>query len=379
MAGLYIHIPFCKQACHYCDFHFSTHTELVSSLCQAIAGELALQKKYLKGEDLTTLYLGGGTPSMIPASELENIFSCIYSTFKVQPSAEITLEANPDDLTIQKLNELKNLGVNRLSIGIQSFDDATLKFLNRAHNSEQALESVHLARAAGFDHISIDLIYSIPGQHEKAWQQHIQQAIQLSPTHLSAYALTIEEKTVFGSQQKKGKFKSVPEETSAHEFEILMDAMDAAGYEHYEISNFCKPGHYSRHNTSYWQQVHYLGVGPSAHSFDGVSRQFNVSNNYRYIKSIQQGEVPFEREVLTRSNQINEFIFTSLRTQWGCDLKKLEETYGYNLQNESRAYLSYLLEHQFASLEASRLKLTRQGKLLADKISAELLNGDESK
>jgi oxygen-independent coproporphyrinogen III oxidase len=370
MAGLYIHIPFCKQACHYCDFHFSTNQKLRTQLCESIAKELKLQVSYLDGEPLETIYFGGGTPSVLSSTEIEIIFSAIHTNFIVANDAEITLEANPDDLSKEKLVELRQASFNRLSIGIQSFNDATLKFFNRAHSSKEAMECVELAYQEGFTNLSLDLIYAVPGQKPGHWQKDIEKALALKPQHISAYSLTIEEKTAFGQWKRNGKIVPVDENGSAKDFELLMDLLHASNYEHYEISNFCQPGFYSKHNSSYWKQKKYLGVGPSAHSFNGDCRQFNISNNTLYLKSIDQGDVPFEKEVLTRDNKINEYIFTSLRTQWGCDINYLEEKFDYNLKITRQ--LEGLIDQQLLNLNGSIIKLTRKGKLLADQIAVDL-------
>ena len=370
MAGLYIHIPFCKQACHYCDFHFSTNQGTRTILAQAIASELKLQSDYLSGELIETIYFGGGTPSLLSDKELEIIFSAIYTNFQLATAPEITLEANPDDLTRQKLVELKSIGVNRLSIGIQSFDDTVLTFFNRAHSATEALQCVALSREVGFDNLSLDLIYSIPGQDLTGWKKNIEQAISLQPEHISAYSLTVEDKTVFGHRQKKGTLKPLEERESIENFEVLIDSLVLAGFEQYEISNFCKPGYYSKHNSSYWKQKKYLGVGPSAHSYNFESRQSNISNNSQYTKSINSGTVPCEIEILNKENKINEYIFTTLRTQWGCDIEYLKKELGYDLLQSK--VLKMLLEKQFINLENKVLTLTRSGKFLADQIALDL-------
>lgn len=322
MAGLYLHIPFCAQACHYCDFHFSTNLRTRSEIVDALRKELGMQQHYLQNEPLATIYFGGGTPSLLDARELEAIFSSIREHFTVEQSAEITLEANPDDLTPQRLESFRNLGINRLSIGIQSFDDDVLKFLNRSHNSQAASQCVIRARQAGFNNISVDLIYAIPGQNDSAWTENIRQAIGLQPNHISSYSLTIEEKTVFGKWSSKGTLNAVSDDIAAVQFETLMTILEKEGFDHYEISNFARPGFQSQHNSSYWRQQKYLGIGPSAHSYNGESRQFNISNNTAYQKAIQTGKIPFEREVLTVEDRINEYLLTGLRTSWGCDLEK---------------------------------------------------------
>jgi oxygen-independent coproporphyrinogen-3 oxidase len=377
MAGLYVHIPFCKQVCHYCDFHFSTNQQVKTELVEQIAHELLLQKDYLQGEPLETIYLGGGTPSLLAAAELDILFSAIHKNYKVSTTPEITVEANPDDLTPEKLRELKPFGVNRLSIGIQSFDEAVLRFLNRAHTANEAVECVELARNAGIKNISIDLIYSIPGQPEEVLKKNLDKAFALLPTHISAYSLTIEEKTVFGKWAKQGKLVAMDDDKATAQFELVMDSLTRQGYQHYEISNYCLPGYESKHNTSYWQQKKYLGVGPSAHSFNTLSRQFNINNNHLYIKNIKEGKVPFEREILTTQNKINEYLFTSLRTKHGCSLTLLANQYGHDLLKVNDHYISQLLKKELITLTGDTIILTRAGKLLADQIASDLFITDD--
>lgn len=372
MAGLYFHIPFCKQACHYCDFHFSTSLGSKEQLTNALCKELAMQKDYLRGQDLETIYFGGGTPSLLNEQELRKIFDSIRQNFNITEAAEVTLEANPDDLDKEKLRALKAVGINRLSIGIQSFDDQILKFLNRAHSATEAINSIPLAREAGFNNISLDLIYAIPNQPDGQWIKNIEQAVKLSPEHISAYSLTIEDRTVFGNWLKKGKLKGEPEEVAAQQMEILMDTLGNAGYEQYEISNLSKPNLYSRHNSSYWKQKNYLGIGPSAHSYDGVTRQFNIKNNALYIQAIERGEIPFEKEVLTRANQINEYLLTTLRTIWGCDLRYLADQWKFDLASEKEKELNQAYSLGLLEKKENLLLLTRKGKLLADKIASDL-------
>ena len=372
MAGIYIHIPFCKQACHYCDFHFSTNQETRTELVQSIVKEIKIQHDYLGGEIIRTIYFGGGTPSMLGVRELALTLEAIRTSQNVMDGAEITLEANPDDLSLQKLKELSALGINRLSIGIQSFHQDILTFLNRAHDASTAVTCIRHAREAGFNNISIDLIYGIPNETDAEWKEDIRQAIALQPDHLSCYSLTIEPKTVFGKWSASGKLKPADDETAAHHLEILMDELERAGFEHYEISNFSKPGFQSKHNSSYWKQEKYLGLGPSAHSYNGSSRQFNVRNNNLYIRSLKNDLIPFEKEDLSREDLINEFILTTLRTQWGTNLKKLKQDFGYDLWNKNTDYLSKILKGELAILKDDVLMLTRKGKLLADKISSDL-------
>ncbi len=331
-----------------------------------------MQKDYLEGEAIQTIYLGGGTPSLLDAQELQLILKEIRSAHSLIENPEVTLEANPDDLNLSKLKELSDLGINRLSIGIQTFHPALLTLLNRSHDSATAIASVRQAREVGFKNISIDLIYAIPNESDIQWEEDIRQAIALQPDHISCYALTIEEKTVFGRWSKAGKLKATDDETAARHLEVLMDELEREGFEHYEISNFARPGFHSQHNSNYWKQEKYLGIGPSAHSYNGNSRQFNVSNNNMYMKALNHDSIPFEKEVLSLENKINEYILTTLRTQWGTDLKKIKQDYGYDLLYKNTDYLSKVFERELAVMEADVLRLTRKGKLLADKISSDL-------
>jgi oxygen-independent coproporphyrinogen III oxidase len=372
VAGIYLHIPFCKQACHYCDFHFSTNQGQRTSLIMAMVKEMAIQKKYLQGEAIHTLYFGGGTPSLLFEQEFELLFSGLHKNFTLDVDAEITVEANPDDLDEPKLKMLRQLSINRLSIGIQSFHDSILTYLNRAHTSASAKQCVSAARDAGFSNISIDLIYAIPNQTLAMWKQDIAQALALKPEHISCYSLTIEQKTAFGKWAKRGKLKIVDDEVAAEHLEILMEQLEHAGYEHYEISNFAKPEFQSQHNSSYWKQAKYLGIGPSAHSYNGVSRQYTVSNNQQYLQSLEKGEVPLEKEVLTRADHINEFILTSLRTSWGCNTSQLQALYSYDLLTDQETYIEQLLKQDQATIFNKHLILTKKGKLLADKIASDL-------
>jgi len=372
MPGIYIHIPFCKQACYYCDFHFSTNHELRKVMVEAICKEIEMQKDYLNGGLLDTLYFGGGTPSLLPAHELSAILQTIQSIHPLKPSAEITLEANPDDLNKDYLKAIRDLGINRLSIGIQTFHDDLLRFMNRAHDRSTAVETFEQARNAGFSNISIDLIYSIPNQDNTRWLHDIEQALRLKPEHISCYSLTIEPQTVFGKWSVTGKLKPPADEVAAHQLELLMEQLQVAGYEHYEISNFALPGYYAQHNSSYWKQENYLGVGPSAHSFNQLTRQYNVRNNHQYVKAITQGVIPAEIETLTAENKINEYILTTLRTQWGTNLLALKQNHNYDLLNENRAYIQQLIDQNLITIAHDVLTLTPKGKLLADKFASDL-------
>ncbi|HLL94961.1 MAG TPA: radical SAM family heme chaperone HemW, partial [Spirosoma sp.] len=329
---LYIHIPFCRQACHYCDFHFSTNLNHKSTLVDALCVEMGLQKNYLPTNVLETIYFGGGTPSLLTELELRQIFRQIQAQFTVSSSAEITLEANPDDLTPETLAMLRRY-VNRLSIGIQTFDEATLRWMNRAHTATEAETCVRLAREAGFDNLSVDLIYGIPKRTESLWTADLQKVLRLNVPHISAYALTIEPNTAFGRWEKTGKLPPADENLAAEQFEELTTALTGDGdassyYEHYEISNFAKPGHYARHNTAYWQRRPYLGIGPSAHSYNGHSRQYNIANNRRYIAEISRRMLPATIETLTTADQVNDYLLTGLRTQWGCSIAELNTLLG---------------------------------------------------
>jgi len=374
MAGLYLHIPFCKQACHYCDFHFSTSMGLKSRLVDAIVRELELRRSYLPADaTLDTIYFGGGTPSLLTAEELDQIFAAIHRHFAVAPQAEITLEANPDDLSAEKLAELKANGINRLSIGLQSFHEPHLRMMNRAHTAEESTTAVRRAQDAGFENISIDLIYGVPASGHHIWEADLANAFALGVPHVSAYALTIEPGTAFGYRLQKGTFKAAPDEFVATQFEMLLAAMRAHGYTQYEISNFCQPGRESRHNANYWRGVPYLGLGPSAHSYDGQNRQFTLANNPQYVAAVlERGEVPITLDPLTATDRANEYLLTTLRTAQGCDLAHLRIHHGLDLAATRAAYLAELQANGWATIQHEILTLTDAGKLLADHITLEL-------
>ncbi|MDR6565932.1 radical SAM family heme chaperone HemW [Chitinophaga ginsengisegetis] len=372
MAGIYLHIPFCKQACYYCNFHFSTSLLQQEAMVNSIVQEIALQKDYLAQEPVHTIYFGGGTPSLLKEQELTALLLHLRATFAVAADAEITLEANPDDLTAEKLVQLKAAGINRLSIGVQSFHEEDLTWMNRAHNSRQALDCIKQAQDLGFQNITIDLIYGGPTLTNEGWEQNVKQAIALGVPHLSCYALTVEPGTALDHFIKKKKMAATDPDKAAQHFEMLMEWLGAAGYEHYEISNFALPGWHSRHNSSYWQGKPYLGLGPSAHSFNGISRQWNIANNAQYIKSIAAGTVPFEIESLTTAMQFNEYIMTSLRTSAGCNLEWVAEKFGTD-------HTIHLLAHSEPYIKMGRmervgeaLRLTKAGRLFADGIAGEL-------
>jgi oxygen-independent coproporphyrinogen-3 oxidase len=386
MSGIYIHIPFCRQACHYCDFHFSTSLKSKKGFLDALKKEIYLQKDYLlppsvplsfgrgvRGEvGVRSVYFGGGTPSVLSRGEINEIVDELSRYFSIDKDAEITLEANPDDLTKEKLKELSHTPVNRLSIGIQSFRDEDLKFLNRIHDSPAAIRSVKDAQNAGFKNITIDLIYGIQTLTNEQWKKNIQTAFSLEVPHISCYSLTVEPKTALAAFIKKGKAHPVDPQKSAEQFEILMSEMAKNNFIHYEISNFCKEGFYSKHNSSYWKGVNYLGLGPSAHSYNGKSRQWNVSSNSAYSNSIQKNIQPFEKEILTESQLYNEYILTSLRTIWGTHLdvirKRFPLSYFSHFLKESEKFLTQKLLKK----EGEKILLTDKGKLFADKIASDL-------
>lgn len=344
-------------------------------MVDAICKEISLQQNYLgKDKVLKTIYFGGGTPSLLSEKELSQIIGTVYQHFSVEKDVEITLEANPDDLDAAKLQQLKNVGINRLSIGIQSFEEKHLRYMNRAHNAEEAQNCVKIAQDIGFQNITIDLIYAIPAENHSFLISDLQKAISLDIPHISAYCLTIEPKTVFGTWQKKGKMPDINEEFSAQQFEILIDTLTQNHYQHYEISNFAKPNQYSRHNTNYWKAGSYLGVGASAHSYNGDSRQANIANNIAYIRAIGQQKIPYEKEELTKADHINEYMMISLRTMWGCDMQFLKEKYDFSLFDDVRKYQK-IVDYQTQDLlmiEGKKIILTKKGKLLADEIAVNL-------
>ena len=369
---LYLHIPFCHQACHYCDFHFSTRLSGKAELVQALIKEIDIQKDFLGTRELSTIYFGGGTPSTLSSSELSAIFEAIHLHFEVLPTAEITLEANPEDLKPEYLRSLKELGVNRLSIGIQSFQADNLTFMNRNHDVAQAHKSIQDAQAIGLTNISIDLIYGIPSNTMEMLEEDLAAAVATGVQHISAYSLTIEPKTVFGHQLKKGILTETPEENMSACFEFTHQYLENHGFTAYETSNFAKADHESQHNSSYWKQESYLGIGPAAHSFNQTTRQWNVSNNATYVKQIAQGILPFEIEQLSPENQINEYIMTQLRTHWGIDLSYLRERFADIQTAFPEKEINSWISAGYAVISEDRLKLVGKGKLIADGLSAEI-------
>lgn len=370
MSGIYLHIPFCKQACNYCDFHFSTSIKRKDEMLLALKRELELRREELDAR-VRTIYLGGGTPSLLTPMEAEDLFSHIYGLFEVDPLAEITLEANPDDLDRRTIGEWAKTPVNRLSIGIQSFHERDLRFMNRAHDRQQALDSLTEA-FKHFENISIDLIYGIPGMSIEQWKENLRQTFEYPVRHISSYALTVEPRTALHHQIRTGKCAAPGEEDARLHFEILMEEADKQGFLHYEVSNFAKQGYLSRHNTSYWQGEPYLGIGPSAHSYSGDRRSWNISNNVKYIKALGKGDIDLEEEVLTREDRMNEMIMTRLRTMWGMSLQEFEARFGKDNGRRLRTRASRFVEAGLLELNEDRLLATRKGFFLIDGMASDL-------
>ena len=372
MSGIYLHIPFCKQACHYCNFHFSTSLKLKNELLAALLQEIYLQKDYLKGETIETVYIGGGTPSLLTAQEINQLFETLHQHFDIKSDAECTLEANPDDLTPQSLHKFHQTPINRFSIGIQSFLAADLTYMNRAHNVQQALQCVPMTQDAGFENISIDLIYGTPTLNNESWIKNMETAFEWKVPHISAYGLTVEENTALAHLIEKKKVLAPTDEKAQEQMLILMEKMAENGYEHYEVSNFSKPNHRSKHNTSYWLGKKYVGLGPAAHSYNQISRQWNIAHNVKYIKSIKDNILPAEIEILTEVQKFNEYLMVSLRTSWGADLNKIKNdfpsSYFQHLSREIQVFLST----QKAFIENDQLRLTPTGILIADYLTAQL-------
>lgn len=371
MAGIYIHIPFCKKACTYCDFHFSTtfekyRLEMVTSICT----ELITRKETLQNQVVETIYFGGGTPSLLNEEELKQILATIHHNFNVQSGAEVTLEANPDDVLQEKAQAWVKAGVNRLSIGLQSFHTESLEWMNRAHTVEQSLTCIPIAQEAGINNISIDLIYGLPKMSDEVWREEIRTALKLGVQHISAYCLTIEPNTVLSSWVKKEKIQPATNEIQNQHFNILQEELTSAGFEHYEISNFALPNYISKHNSSYWKGAYYIGVGPSAHSYDGKHRSWNVSNNQRYIKGVLEKGPVYDFELLTKENRFNEALLTGLRTKWGVDLVVLESI--LTLNQEFHNQLDDLKKQGWVEVREEVLYLTKEGKSWADKIAQDL-------
>lgn len=371
MAGIYVHIPFCKQACYYCNFHFSTKHLGIGRMVDAIVKEVKLNKNYLKGETIDTIYFGGGTPSLLNTEQIDAIITAIRKNFTVNDKAEITLEANPDDISEEKLLSWKENGFNRISLGVQSFFDEDLKWMNRVHNSEQAHEAIKLVMQH-FTNVTIDLIYGFPTLTNEKWEQNLKTVLSYKVPHLSCYALTVEPRTVLHVQIEKQQKEGVDEEKQAAQFEILTKTLSKAGFEHYEISNFAKPGFRSKHNSSYWQGEKYLGLGPSAHSYNGKSRQWNFANNSVYQANLNNNMLAFEKEELTTTQQLNEYVMLSLRTMEGINLKQVEKTFGKQAMQQLLQRTAKHEKQKTVAVENNFILLTKKAKFLADGIAADL-------
>lgn len=370
MSGVYIHVPFCKQACHYCDFHFSTQMGKREAMVDALVKEIKMRKDEVQDE-VETIYFGGGTPSVLTTEEIERLIQTVYDYYKVMDEPEITLEANPDDLSNHRIIQLSKSRINRLSIGIQSFFDEDLKLMNRAHNASEAEQCIQEATEY-FDNITIDLIYGIPGMDNARWEANIQKALELGLPHISSYALTVEPKTALKKFIEKGVVPNVDDEQAQEQFYMLVDILEAHGFVNYEISNFGKPGYFSQNNTSYWLGEKYIGIGPSAHSFDGEHRSWNVRNNPTYIKKINEGFLPSEVETLTTIDRYNEYVMTGLRTIWGVPLKTIEDDFGPNYLKYLEMQAAKFVEQGLLQWEEDVLKTTKKGKFLADGIASDL-------
>ena len=372
MAGIYIHIPYCKQQCTYCNFHFRIAQKDKLEMLKSMHKEIKERKDFLNGKEVSSIYFGGGTPSILSISEIKNILQTIYTLYSVNEDAEITVECNPDDLTDPKLSSYKKIGVNRLSIGVQSFADADLKFMNRSHNAKEAIESIELAKKVGFENITIDLIYGLPNQTLKQWRKNLDIMFSLGIQHFSAYSLTIEEKTALYHLVKNEKVKVLSDKKTISQFNLLQVKAKEQGFIHYEISNFGKQGYFSKHNTAYWTGNHYLGIGPSAHSFNGTSRRWNISSNKKYIEGVLANSSYSETENLTNDQQYNEYIFTSLRTIWGIDKATILKRYGDEIALYFLKEIKKWEAKKYIVAVSNIYTLTSKGKIFADAIASDL-------
>ncbi len=371
ISSIYIHIPFCKKACHYCDFHFSTLLTKKSDIVNALCTEIKIRKIELEGQEVEHIYFGGGTPSVCTVKEIEQLLDTVYANFKVSKTPEITLEANPDDLTEEKIKDLATTKINRLSIGVQSFFERDLQLMNRAHNVSEALKSIKTAKSY-FNNISIDLIYGVPGLSNKEWVQNLQYAINLNIPHISCYALTVEKNTALERFIQKGNISPISDSQSSEQYHILVETLEKVGYINYEFSNFGKEGFFSRNNTAYWQRKNYIGIGPSAHSFNGKERSWNIRNNALYVKSIVAGKRPFESEELSISDQFNEYVMTGLRTIWGISVSKIEVDFGIPYVSHIEKRISKYISEGLMFKKGHQYHLTRKGKFLGDGIASDL-------
>jgi oxygen-independent coproporphyrinogen-3 oxidase len=373
MAGVYIHIPFCRKRCHYCDFFKSTDFSLKDRLLNGLKMELVSRAPEMASEEINTIYLGGGTPSVLLIDELKDLLKTIDNNYMVSDIAEITMEANPDDLTQANLSAIRELGFNRLSMGIQSFSESDLKLMNRRHSAEQAVQSVKWAQNAGFNNISIDLIYGLPNQNLADWERNVRLAVDLDVQHISAYHLTYHEGTVFYDQLKKGVLKELPDELSLQQFEILIQQLKEAGFEHYEISNFCKPGFYSQHNSSYWKSKIYLGIGPSAHSFDFKSRRWNVSSISKYLQGLENCQPFCETEILTEQDRYNDYIITGLRTIWGISEQFIQTEFSAKYLIHFQEIMKKYLESGHIRMKTEATTLSQEGLFISDQIMTDFM------
>ncbi|RKS94568.1 oxygen-independent coproporphyrinogen-3 oxidase [Flavobacterium limicola] len=371
MSGIYIHIPFCKQACHYCDFHFSTSMKKKEEMVLAIAKEIHMRKSEFEKEQVETIYFGGGTPSVLTSEEINFLIAEVYSNYKVAENPEITLEANPDDLSEERIIELSKSKINRLSIGIQSFFEDDLQLMNRAHNSAEAKKCLEVATQY-FDNISLDLIYGIPGMSNEKWKQNIENALSFGIPHISSYALTVEPKTALNKLIQTGKIAAPKDEVAQEHFAILVEMLEANAFVHYELSNFGKENFFSKNNSAYWLGKKYIGIGPSAHSYDGVSRSWNIANNSLYLKSIQEDRLPNEIEILSTADRYNEYIMTGLRTIWGVSLDRIENEFGSEYLRYLNKQAQKFLDDDLVFIENNILKPTPKGKFLTDGIASDL-------
>lgn len=373
MAGIYLHIPFCKRRCIYCDFFSTTQSDRKPAYIQALGKELELRSNYLEGEPVETIYFGGGTPSQLQKEDFESLFSILYKVYPVSPEAEITLEANPDDLTPEYIRMLRTLPFNRISMGIQTFNDRTLKILHRRHTAQQAIEAFEHCRKAGFQNISIDLMYGLPGETTDSWEADLQQAISMHPEHISAYHLIYEENTPLWKLREQHQVEEVEEELSLSFFNMLIQRLKEKGYEHYEISNFCLPGFHSRHNSSYWTGIKYLGCGASAHSYNGTSRQWNIASLDKYIQGINNKKPEYEIEELNLYTRYNDFVITTIRTSWGMPLSKLKADFGNALYEYCLQMAAPHLKEEKLAITNNMLHLTESGIFISDGIMSDML------
>jgi len=371
MSGIYIHIPFCKQACYYCDFHFSTSLKKKDELIHALVKELQLRKNELQGGVVETIYFGGGTPSLLNNKELQHLIDAVYENYEVSENPEISLEANPDDLTEKRIIELSRSPINRLSIGIQSFFEDDLKNMNRAHNAEEAVKCLEIATQY-YDNITIDLIYGIPNMSLEKWDENLRKAFSFGVNHISSYALTVEPKTALDTFIKKGSYPPIDEDLALKHFNHLVEETDKQGFVHYEISNFGKPDFFSKHNTSYWQGKSYLGIGPSAHSFNKTQRSWNIANNTKYIQSIQEDVLPNTIETLSVQDQYNEYVMTGLRTIWGVSITKIEKDFGVVYKTHLLQSSEKFVEQNLLQIKNEKIITTHKGKFLVDGLASEI-------